>query len=574
MRALGFLRWLLRLSHTYTDPLELRQARGLLWMALMTLVAMVAGTLLISKPSQPDVIFFAGEPFLVTDTAYLALYGFGALGMGLVAYLISRGALSAARALYVIVYFLFAFTLYLYNGPFSFTLFALTLPVTAIGVLFNRRGLALGMAVTGLTLVVLIVFSAIGLLGFQQGRTFGLDEVLLLGLLVLLVAGTTLGVFVGEQRALARRNIALAAELNSMTTTTRTVAVASSIDDLLARTIELVRGQLGYYHVQAFLVQERTGMIALATGIASDRPGVDMARRRIALDADTAVNAVVQSGASLHVTLASPPNLRSEFLPATRAALLVPLLRGDQVIGVLDVQSVQPDAFDEMDRKVLESLALQVAGGIENLRLAEAFQEANRERQTLQEQVRTARLEVERLNQEVRGRSWVYYLENRPDKLIGFDWANGTITPSTTAPEPLEPGAGPRIEMRDGVHVLIVPIRSRGHALGVMEFCAPRDRVWDNRSLELARTIAQRLALSLDNLRLFEQAQMTVAREQIANQIATMLQTRSDVDSLIAVAAESFQQALGATRASVRLGTPERPSVGPGRSHHNGGDAS
>ncbi|MFN7210941.1 MAG: hypothetical protein ACK4P1_11220, partial [Aggregatilineales bacterium] len=67
-----------------------------------------------------------------------------------------------------------------------------------------------------------------------------------------------------------------------------------------------------------------------------------------------------------------------------------------------------------------------------------------------------------------------------------------------------------------------------------------------------------RLALSLDNLRLYDQAQMAIAREQIANRVATVLQAKSDVDTLVAVAVDAFQQALGALQTSVRLGLPTR----------------
>jgi GAF domain-containing protein len=318
----------------------------------------------------------------------------------------------------------------------------------------------------------------------------------------------------------------------------------------------MIRMQLGYYHVQAFLVQEKTGVISLVTGISEAHVGGEAPRRRISPDGATAVNEAVRTGQMQRIALSSPEEHRSEFLPATRTELLVPLRRGPQVIGVLDVQSVQDNVFGDEDVQSLSAIVTQVAMAIENLRLTASQQQLNLERHSLLEQVRTSSYEVERLNQEIRGRSWVHYLESRPDKLIGFDWVSGTIVPTANAVPGLLGAANPRIETRDGTQVLVVPILSRGQMLGVMEFQAPRDRVWDQRSLELARAIAQRLALSLDNLRLFEQAQMTVAREQVANQIATMLQARSDMDSLIDVASEAFQQALGATRTSIRLGMP------------------
>jgi len=81
----------------------------------------------------------------------------------------------------------------------------------------------------------------------------------------------------------------------------------------------------------------------------------------------------------------------------------------------------------------------------------------------------------------------------------------------------------------------------------------------------LAQVISERLALALDNLRLFEQAQVIARREQLASQIGANLQAKTDIDSLVTVAAEAFQEALGASRTNVRLGVPQE------KSNRNGG---
>jgi GAF domain-containing protein len=122
---------------------------------------------------------------------------------------------------------------------------------------------------------------------------------------------------------------------------------------------------------------------------------------------------------------------------------------------------------------------------------------------------------------------------------------------SNSMPELIQDGAD---------QVLTVPIVSRGQRLGAMEFRAPNDKQWNNRSIELAHVIAQRLALALDNIRLFEQAQMIAHREQTASQVSAVLQSKTDLDALVATAADAFQQALGATRTSIRLGMPESTS--------------
>lgn len=47
---------------------------------------------------------------------------------------------------------------------------------------------------------------------------------------------------------------------------------------------------------------------------------------------------------------------------STRSEIVVPIMRGDRVLGVIDVDSRRPDAFDEHDAAALEEVAVLVAG--------------------------------------------------------------------------------------------------------------------------------------------------------------------------------------------------------------------
>ena len=61
-----------------------------------------------------------------------------------------------------------------------------------------------------------------------------------------------------------------------------------------------------------------------------------------------------------------------------RSFLVVPLVCLGEVIGTLEVDSAQVDAFDEVDRTVLEGLATQMAGAIESARRYEEMLELER----------------------------------------------------------------------------------------------------------------------------------------------------------------------------------------------------
>jgi PAS domain S-box-containing protein len=68
-----------------------------------------------------------------------------------------------------------------------------------------------------------------------------------------------------------------------------------------------------------------------------------------------------------------PANLRyaSDGGALPESALTVPLLRGERVVGVLLLQSYQPEAYDQDDLATLRAIAGQAATAIENLRRSE-----------------------------------------------------------------------------------------------------------------------------------------------------------------------------------------------------------
>jgi transcriptional regulator with GAF, ATPase, and Fis domain len=63
--------------------------------------------------------------------------------------------------------------------------------------------------------------------------------------------------------------------------------------------------------------------------------------------------------------------MRNELLPETRSELAVPLQVGGQVLGALDVQSTEVNAFQPQDVELLQTLADQLSAAIQNARLAQ-----------------------------------------------------------------------------------------------------------------------------------------------------------------------------------------------------------
>jgi GAF domain-containing protein len=65
--------------------------------------------------------------------------------------------------------------------------------------------------------------------------------------------------------------------------------------------------------------------------------------------------------------------------------------------------------------------------------------------------------------------------------------------------------------------------------------------------------VAERLALALENTRLFEQTQAQAQRERKANEIASVLIGATDVRLVLNLAAENFKDALGAVNTHIYI---------------------
>jgi GAF domain-containing protein len=69
----------------------------------------------------------------------------------------------------------------------------------------------------------------------------------------------------------------------------------------------------------------------------------------------------------------------------------------------------------------------------------------------------------------------------------------------------------------------------------------------------VATTVAERLALALENTRLFEQSQSQALRERKASEVATALIGATDVRVVLNMAAEQFKDALGAVNTRIYI---------------------
>ncbi len=105
-------------------------------------------------------------------------------------------------------------------------------------------------------------------------------------------------------------------------------------------------------------------------------------------------------------------------VPQTRSELVIPLVTGKGVIGALDLQSPELDAFNEQDRRAIRAFADWAATAIENIQL---YEEVRQQADELERRVAERTMESRRVKEHVEA-----ILNNSSDAII-VSYRDGTI---------------------------------------------------------------------------------------------------------------------------------------------------
>jgi PAS domain S-box-containing protein len=166
-----------------------------------------------------------------------------------------------------------------------------------------------------------------------------------------------------------------ATQLQTVAEVSRATTTILNQAELLKSVVELTKSNFGLYHAHIYLLDDRRKYLVLAAG--AGEPGRKMVEKqhRIALDQQHSI--VVRAARTRDAVIANnvaevPYFLPNPLLPDTQSELAVPLLVGDRMIGVLDVQSDQANRFDETDALIQTTLAGQIAVAVENARAVES----------------------------------------------------------------------------------------------------------------------------------------------------------------------------------------------------------
>ncbi len=157
------------------------------------------------------------------------------------------------------------------------------------------------------------------------------------------------------------------------------VANVLDLDELSRRVTRLILNTFKYYYVALFILEPGREILHMrASAGQPDRPQPDRGELPSSLQVQLGqgiIGRVAHTGVEILANdVSREPNYRYVCaLPETRSEVALPLKIESRLLGVLDVQSDQPQRFDETDLLVLRALADNIALAVEDTRLHETL---------------------------------------------------------------------------------------------------------------------------------------------------------------------------------------------------------
>lgn len=352
-----------------------------------------------------------------------------------------------------------------------------------------------------------------------------------------------------EERTIEIQNVVRQAEdragrLQNITDISQEISSSINLGmkEMLERITRVISEKLGYYHVGIFLLDEKRDYAILQA--ANSKGGQQMLARRHQLKVGGAgiVGYVSQSGRSRIAlnTGADAVFFNNPDLPETRSEISLPLKSGNSVIGVLDVQSTEPSAFDEEDLNTLGTLANLLAIAIRNLQALQnggsalathgarisSFRKAKQSGYSYRpEGITTANIQV----------------DNEPLLKRALSTGEVTVLYQTSLTSPA---------------TIVVPVKLRDQVIGLLHIeSAESNRKWTEDEIALVQSISDRAAFALENARLFEDATRRAEQEETIARVTTKIGASTDIDRILQTTIQEIGQALGISRSFIQIGS-------------------
>lgn len=325
----------------------------------------------------------------------------------------------------------------------------------------------------------------------------------------------------GERRSKQYEAIAKVAQ--AITTT-------QNLQELLPQIANVISQQFNFYHVGIFL-NDPTDQYAVLSAANSDGGKKMLARGHQLKVGQQGIVGYVTGTGKARIALdvgGDAVFFNNPDLPTTRSEMALPLTISGNVIGALDVQSTESNAFTGEDVEVLSTLADQVSIAIQNARSYE--------------QIQKSLAEAEAVSRRYFSDTWNQIAQER--QVSGFRYtAAGTI--------PLENSASNQEEDTVDRKQVTVPIIIRGTTVGELSVLVPKHDQVRLDQMNLIQAVADRVGIFAENARLFDQTSRRAERERLVSDISNKIRGTNDPNEMVRTAIQELRAALNVSKIEI-----------------------
>lgn len=330
-----------------------------------------------------------------------------------------------------------------------------------------------------------------------------------------------------ELETISQANARRAAQFESVARISRVISSTQNLDALLPQIAETISEQFGFYHTGIFLLDNHKEFAVLVA--ANSEGGKRMLARNHRLRVgETGIVGYVSSLGQPRVAMDVGQDavyFNNPDLKETHSEIALPLRSSNEIIGALDVQSTERNAFTEEDVNILSALADQVSIAIQNAR---SFQQSR-------EALEQAELAASQLSEQ----QWKQF--RGVDSFLGYHFDG--VEARRISPDDQTPSKS-----------LEIPLILRGTQVGTLKLSTPDpNRTWDENEIAMAQATADRTAFAIENARLLQEAQKRAAKERAIGQISAKISSLVNIDNIVQTTIKELGNTLPNTDVAIQF---------------------
>jgi GAF domain-containing protein len=329
-------------------------------------------------------------------------------------------------------------------------------------------------------------------------------------------------------------------QLRTAADISRAISALSNPDELLQQVADLVKERFGLYYVGVFLLDMTRENAVLQAGTGEAGKRMLSEGHQLSISGSSMIGWCI-GNRSPRVALdvgSEAVRFNNPYLPLTRSELALPIIAHDTILGAISIQSEKPNAFDENDIAILQSIADSLSIARENDRLF------NETRRSLEE-IRT-------LNREYLQRAWSETMETQGE--LAYEFENPQL-----------------IKVSEDNKTIEVPMILRDEVIGYITLEMDHTNLSEEET-SFVENITTQTAIAMENARLLHETERRAVQEQKLNALASRFARAMSIEEILRAAAQELGQLPTVAEVSVQMRPVEskRLDLGSGAIGENG----